>query len=394
MEDVLQICSRTLNLNWVRLTDGDILVAGAHQFRTYWVRDFCYAVPALLLLGHAARVRGQLDLAVKMISSDGLIPRGFDVVNPKLRVVATTFGLPATRLFNYENKSLKPEYHGEHGTPAIDSNLLTLLAGDQLDALTGDGRFFAQHGPALERAYRFVLNLRGPDGLIRQPGFSDWQDSARREGATFYTNLLFLRVLQRLQRAGIAWAGDESLTVWKKRLWEQFFDSSKGLFRSQLGRAQFSLETQLWCIEENLFADFIAPAQLWENLKSSELWKPCPGRPVWPDYPSRDVSWTTKLVGLRHYHDQFYWSWLMGESLKVASLMGDAAQIQHVSREIGRLVLKHQAVHEIFEMTNGELAPVRRLLYRSEVPFSWGTAKVIEGLSHLYDVSSCLKTRH
>lgn len=366
-------------MNRVDSLQGPVTVAGGHQFKTFWVRDFCFAVPGLLALGHEEQVRSQLEICWRFPRADGLIARGFDIVNPKLRVVAETFGIRRYRDRLYQSRPMKAEYLGEHGTPAVDSNLLALLASCQWMEKTGSRHFFEKWGKPMERAFDYILKSR-KGNLLTQPAFSDWQDSARRSGETFYLNLLFCRVLERLQKLEAPFAAKENLEDWRARVGEAFFDHDSGLFRSQTGRDQYSLETQLWCVEEDVFPKIVKRAELWRELRKSSLWNPLPGRPVWPEYPGRDVSWTTKAVGLRHYHDRFHWSWLMGESLKLSLLMNEQSDVTAISNALEKLAREHQTIHEVYEQTAEGLVPVKRKLYASEFPFTWGAAKIVEAL--------------
>jgi len=377
--ELWRVAENSVRENCVNTAAGPLVTAGAHQFKTFWVRDFCYAVPGLLEVLDPNLVRHQLALALQNTRSDGLVARGFDVVNPKARVLAATCGLETLDFFSFAAKPLKAEYLGEHGTPAADSNLLVLLACMQWSERTGDPYFFEHHEGNLKKIFAFSCSSRnGP--LLEQPPFSDWQDSARRNGATFYLNLLFLRVLRKLQRAKFAWALPESVENCVASFWNSFYCPEHSLFRSQIGRDQFSLETQLWCIEEDLFARYLDRKNLWESLRRSPLWgEGLPGRAVWPPYPASEVSWTTKLVGLRHYHDQFYWSWLMAESMKVAKIMGAQADVAALMSELAKLAKRHNTIHEIYEKKEA-LRPVRRPFYRSEFPFTWGAAKILEAL--------------
>jgi hypothetical protein len=382
MNSIWSIAKKSLEENCVETMSGPMTMAASHQFNTFWVRDFCYSVPGLLALGSAEQVRDQLMVCLEHQREDGLVARGFDVVNPKLRVFAESFRMPwLLKKVDYSKMPLKPEYLGEHGTPAADSNILVLLACLQWTEKTGSRFFLDEHSAALESIYKYIL-MQKVDTFIVQPGFSDWQDSARRCGQTFYLNLLFFRVLMRLQKEKVSWSFSEDLDSWRSQLWSSFYDSQMGLFRNQSDVKQFSLETQLWSIEEDLFADFVSRTELWRSLKSSPLWKPMAGRPVWPDYPANEISWTTKLVGLRHYHDQFYWSWLIAESLKVAIVMKSEADIENLTALLGSLVERYGTVHEIYEMKDS-LVPVERVLYRAERPFSWGAAKIIEAMAQL-----------
>lgn len=378
--ELRSIAENSVRQNCVNTAEGPLVMAGGHQFKTFWVRDFCYAVPGLLEVFDPQLVRDQLVVALKNRCADGLVARGFDVVNPKARVLAATCGLEGLSFFTYAAKPIKAEYLGEHGTPAADSNLLVLLACLQWSERTGNDYFLAHHGKDLEEIFAFSLRAREGQLLV-QPPFSDWQDSARRSGATFYLNLLFFRVLRRLQRFNLAWARSENVESCAASLWKAFYCPRNALFRSQTSRDQYSLETQLWCIEEDLFASYIDRKSLWTSLRQSGLWGDgFPGRPVWPQYAASEVSWTTKIVGLRHYHDQFYWSWLMAESLKVAKIMGAQTEVEALTGTLSKLAGRYQTIHEIYEFA-GDFRPVRRALYRSESPFTWGAAKTLEALS-------------
>ncbi len=376
------VAQKSLEANTVHSDQGPITVAGGHQFKTFWVRDFCYAVPGLMALGLQEQVKNQIKLALHHQAANGLIARGFDVINPKLRVTANSLKFGFFVDGNYAHKKLQPEFLGEHKTPALDSNLLILLACCQWTDHQQSSYFWDNHSSQLQKAFEYVLSQKGDTELIQQPAFSDWQDSAKREGATLYMNLLFLRVLGRLQKNKISWAMSENIEKWTELLWNRFYDKTCGLFCSQESRAQYSLETQLWAIEENTFKKFISQSQLWANLITSPLWNPLPGRPVAPDYGPDEISWTTKSVGLTHYHDQFYWSWLMAEALRVSAYMDSEIMCERISKELERLAANHNTIHEVYEMKQ-VLVPVSRPLYKSEFPFSWGAAKVIEALESI-----------
>ncbi len=404
MSNLRDIAERELRKNIVQTQAGLLLLAGGHQFRTFWVRDFCFSVPGLLAIGEADLVQRQLEICFRFQREDGLIARGFDVVNPKFRVVCHSLGLQNLKRFSYADRALCPEYLGEHGTPAVDSNLLTLLAVTQWTSHTKNQVFYQKYAKQICKALDFVWQSQ-KNGLLHQPGFSDWQDSARRSGAGFYLNLLFLKVLNTLLSVSevkhelmsknisglVSGSVSESIldfgfiNAFRDRLWQSFFDTSKGLFVSQIDLAgvqkkQYSLETQLWCIEENLFSQQISRQLHWQNLRRSELLLPMAGRPVWPDYKDIEISWTTKVVGLRHYHDRFRWSWLIAETLKVAQIVGDVEFAHQMNSIFERLVSRDLTVCEIYE-PDSDMLPVSRLFYRSERPFSWGAAKLCEALS-------------
>ncbi len=95
-EILRQKAIQTLRKNMIKTPEGLLLAAGGHQFRTLWVRDFCYSVPGLLQMGQADLVEKQIRFIVRYKCEDGLLPRGFDVLSPKLRVLLHTVlrGIP------------------------------------------------------------------------------------------------------------------------------------------------------------------------------------------------------------------------------------------------------------------------------------------------------------
>lgn len=378
MSSITEIAQFSLRQNIIPTSQGSFLAAGAHQFKTLWVRDFCYSIKGLLKLGEHELVKNQLLLFLKHQGSNGLLPRGMDVTDPKLRVVCSTFNV-GLRALNYKNRDLKAEYLGEHQTPAVDSNLLVLLGIFDWTKATNDTFFFDGYLEHMKSAFDFSVSLKKHD-LLLQPAFSDWQDSANRSGEGFYLNLLYYKVLLQLKAAQLHWF-TEDLTDFEALLFQTFFDQDVGLFREKAQTKQFSLESQLWCIEEQLFASLCSSDKLWSNLKASPLWKPLPGHPVWPNYKSSEISWTTKVVGLRHYHDTLYWSWLLAESLKVSRSRGDATEVTRLTKLIADALSSSNTVHEIYSLKKGQLRPFQSLLYSSEAPFSWGAAKLLEALA-------------
>jgi hypothetical protein len=386
MEKIWDMARAALEQNRVTSSRGSLLLAGAHQFKTYWVRDFCYSLPALLRLGAHAEVRGQLEIALENLREDGLIARGFDVVNPKRRVLAESLDWHfLIGRENYQNSPLQAEFLGEHGTPAMDSNLLILWGCLYWTEATGDFSLLQAQEARLRKTYAYVKGHE-QKGLLHQPAFSDWQDSARRKGITSYLNLWLLRLQAKMQDLGVDWGLSDSLDENLSRFWHSFYDPEAGLFRHRpvtdaKRRAQFPLEVQLAAVEDELFKPWIATEELWENLLRSPLWASGPGRPIWPCYPVHEISWTTRLAGLRHYHDGFSWSWLVAEALKIAYLREDAGIADRLLGTLEEWLTKFKSVHEIYEFKKEEWHPVRRPFYRAEVPFSWGAAKILEALS-------------
>ncbi|MFA7266223.1 MAG: hypothetical protein WC054_07915 [Candidatus Nanopelagicales bacterium] len=373
---LLDTALASLRANLVDTDSGKMLAAGWSQFRTLWTRDFCFSVPGLLAAGHADVVDRQLRTLLAFQRDDGLIVRGLDVVDPKRRVLLNTALHPLPRRVRtpgYEGRPLLPEYLGEHGTPAIDSNVLVAQAICQYVAHTRDRALFDDNRDAIERAMAYYSE-KFNDGLISQPAFSDWQDSASRQGPGLYLHVLLIRAATHLTDLGLSvpW-----LPALGERISQAFFSNKHGVFTQDPTHTQVPLEANLWIIESGLFANMVTPDVLYQRLKDSPLWNRV-GIPIAPQYPKSAVSWTTKVVGLRHYHDDLRWSWLMAEAARICALVGDRDEASRIYGQLQALTESTNEVAEVYEAIRN--VPVKRGLYRSESPFSWGASKIVESL--------------
>jgi hypothetical protein len=381
---LFEISKKSVEKNIVMTAAGPLVTAGSHQFKTLWTRDFCYSVPGLLTIGRSDVVENQLNLILlNLRDEDSLIPRGIDVYPPLLRVFLQTVfrWIPGrANWLPYGNKDLKPEYLGEHRTIAFDSNLLTLLASAQYGAVNKS--WFESQVPTFKKIFKMYDKYWSGD-FLDQPAFSDWQDSSERKGITLYSQLLYLQVLRLFAALGAPLREINFTAAFQAKIHAAFYDSENGLYRNRINEKQFSLETQLWIIEGDLFKDFLPAATLYGNLKQHPLWNSftIPGTPIFPRYAPAEVSWTTKLVGLKGYHDSFVWSWLIGESAKVARKMGDTKTFEHILSHIQNKASADQWIYEIYQpLSNGDFRIYRTPVYESESPFTWGAAKILEAI--------------
>lgn len=353
---------KSLRANFVETEKGIFLTAGTHHFKTLWTRDFCFSIPGLLSLGEIEMVERQLGLILANQRGDGLLPRGIDVISPKLRVL---HGLYLQRLtgqpITYHQKPLIAEFRGEHGTIAMDSNLLTILGALQVTKLTRSSRFWEKHLPQFQRALHFYDSY-WKAGLLAQPAFSDWQDSLKREGSQLYTHLLLRKVMLLLGELQLKLDLQITLEELESKIQKCFLD--RELWKNQ------SFESILWLIQDPIKSFQISPADFLQEFPASTWGLPSHHAPL------TEVSWTTKVVGLADYHRKLHWSWLVAETATAA---------HRVSREISIQALQildewSTETNEIAEIyKNG--SPYSSLLYRSEQPFAWGAAKTLEAIS-------------
>jgi len=381
-----QVARRSLERNIVTLAGKGYLVAGAHQFKSLWTRDFGWSVRGLLALGRADVVKNQLEaLLANVRQKDGVLPRTLDSSSAKLRVALATAHdvLPLIPGEIGISAKLKPEYLDQYGHIAFDGNLLAVLAARQYVDATKDKAFWAAHKTQLGALLRFYGRHLRKDGLLHQPAFSDWQDSVKRQGASFYMNMLYARTLEV--------AGEDAGVPGAKRLAAQlratiertFKDPATGLYRSMARGKQISLDGNLLALDTGFVPMRSAKGrQLFAALRNSALWTAPngPGFTTIPPYPEREKSPMVRLAGVGGYHDTLYWSWEMALAGKLAARMGYAKDADAIFGQLSKMAARDGVVGEIYEPKDG-LPPKRSLLYHSEQPFSWGAAFVVDALA-------------
>jgi len=332
------------------------LTAGRRQFRSLWTRDFLFAANGLALAGFESVRNAQLLLLLNGIRDDGALPRSFDGFSTKARVcLAPLASLPL-------GNRLRAEYLGEHGTPAADSAPLLIL------------EVLRSGNLALKEALRLKLPLLLPSlpFPLTQPAFSDWQDSARRNGANFYLNLLWWAAFRDLEKDGLL----EGRAAAARVALSSFFSGSP-LPLDAIGHARLSFDGALLALRFGFFSGE-ERAQVWRSLRNHPVWQERPGVPVSALYDQKDISWTTRLVGLRHYHDGLTWTWLLALALRFAREQGDAEEETRLAGILERSLLGG-LLPEVLDPAN-DFKAFRSPLYRSECPFSWSAGILLEAL--------------
>lgn len=363
----------------VRLVGGrPILTAGARHFRMIWTRDFCFSAGGLIAAGRADALRETLALILSLQREDGLLPRLLDTGSWALRVALGVLGrdLPLEGDF-------KPNYIGEHGTPAIDGNALVCWAAERCAAASGDAAFAAGALPVLERALAFY-DARLDEGLVTQPPYSDWQDSIRhRRGRVFFTNLLYWRAHESL--AALSALAGADAAPWrakaealKRRIVAHFQDEKTGAFTNIERGGPLSTDGLLFSVVWG-FTDRETSRRLLRALDAAGAWTPWGPRCATPDYPSAARGWITKLAGIPDYHDRVVWLWQTALAVQAFRAVGEEQRALEMERALTTILLRDGASGEVYEPETG--LPVKRRLYRSEAPFSWSSAMALEALS-------------
>ncbi len=364
-----EIASRSLRANILTLPSGKFVTAGQNQFLTLWTRDFCHAVRGLLVLNEDETVRNHLTFLLNSLRADGLVPRVVDNRLVQLRVAwqAARKLLPFLPKLTFK-EPLKPQYTDEHGSCAIDSNLLVLMAALRLKDRPRGEEWWSEHKTQLERVFHYYDD-KFKDGLIFQTPFADWQDSASREGFTFLTNFFYYSVSVRMGK-----------TFDKQILKNKFFDKKNGVFKTMVGSDILSVDGNLFVLEHPDFLTISEKKALWENLKATPLLNDGIGMCSYPDYARKDLAFHVKFARLDAYHGHLAWSWLMGLGLHVCRLMEDR-EMERMQRElIDRVLGRDDEVLEIY-IPQDQWRGWESWLVRSERPFAWGAGYLVESLS-------------
>ncbi len=300
------------------------------------------------------------------------MPLYVDSMSPVKRVILDVL-FKTIRLNNKSlpiTNSIKPYYLVNNKFEAIDSNLMLLYAAQLYFKETQDADWFNSHQDTFKRIFDFYKTKK--DGLlIKQNEHADWQDSARRKGLTFFTNLLYYHMAREYK-----FMNETELEQLKNKIIDVFYDKKMGLFLSMAGRNNVSLEGQLWAIEHDLLVN---SEILYKNLTHHGLFtdSKIPGFATYPSYTNNDTYIQVKVVGLQEYHGKIYWSWLIGYSAKIAHKMGDTATYNKIYANINDILERDQVVYEVYN-NNENLTPFRSVFYKSESPFSWGSAFILD----------------
>ncbi len=377
----LMIAEASLRANIIKLESGSFLVAGQNQFLTLWTRDFCHACRGLFALGEIEVIKSHLGFLLENLNPQGLVPRVIDNQLVQFRVVYQSLRKNLPFLPKLPIKEpLIPQYRDEHGSFAIDSNLLVLLVALDLKQ-RGEESWWLKHLANLKRVYQWYQ--LDAEGLITQGPFSDWQDSVNRSGHCFLTNFFFYLVSTRLQALAIDVSVD--LAMLKKTLHEKFYDQDSGLFKTHAELSVISLEGNLFSLEAQEFLESTQKEQVWQSLKRHPLMQLDQGhlgRCSYPDYDPSQIAWHVRLAGLERYHGGLAWSWLMGLGLKVAIEREDALVVTQMLTKIHSLLIRDRDVVELYD-PNELWEPWGSWLISSERPFSWGAGYLVEALKHL-----------
>lgn len=398
-----ELAAAALRANITEIIQDDksyqLLLTGGRQFKCLWARDFSFAAAGALALGMDRAVHDSVDLFFKFQREDGLLPRLIDGATFGFK---TRFALTYLGLTPQFRGPVAPNYISEHGIITVDGNVLLPWAASLYLEKTKDREAGLAWWPKALKALRFLEDQYLVDGLIsKQPKYADWADSIARTGRVSFVNSWYVICL----RALATWAHwlnlpeadelDQKASSANAHFRNFFWDSRQSRIRNFEKDERLVLDANLLTV----IHDLVTPTeceQILHTLRTSPLWHPIPGRVTHPAYPKELKSWTTRSVGLGDYHDHLYWIWLAAHAGRAEAVNGSLDSANAILDQVAELIVKWNGIHEVYELdpkfsledSNPSLRPVRRLLYRAEVPFTWSAATYIEMFSAVTALSS------
>lgn len=357
-----------------------VVTAGSRQYKTVWARDFGFTAGGLIRLGEIQALRDTLEAFLAFQKPGGLFPHILDTMPWYLRVAAASLG------FERPFKGLlKPYYRNQHFGIAIDSGLLLAYAAERYVNASGDVDFGLRHYAALKRGLEFYQDFL-KDGLISQPPCSDFQDTVRaRRGRVFFTNLIYWKACWALSNIAAAAGLPQEAERWKiyaaqlkEKINRFFWLEDAGYFRNTERSRQLSTDGNLFSIVWE-FAGESHAARILRAMEGMNLWTLAGPRCVVPPYSWRDIEPYLIAAGAGDYQDSMVWMWQTALAIQVYRKLGLKTQKDHLTQTVQKILERDGHVHEVYDPVTS--LPVRRRLYRSESPFSWASAMLLEALN-------------
>ncbi|MEM4397293.1 MAG: GH116 family glycosyl hydrolase [Candidatus Woesearchaeota archaeon] len=347
------------------------IFAGLHHFKDYWARDSFFASFGSLSIGDYDIVKKNLSLFLNNLNNQGQVP---------LRIGKTSIEIVLSYLTKKYDGKRKPIYFIDKGKKfSIDQNSLLIIAFYEYLKKTKDFSFLKENLEKLEKAmqWNFSQDL-DKDYLIEENEYCNWADSIKKKGKVLYTNVCFcysLKCMAELYSFLNNKKEKEFFVLYKKTkekintlFWnETYYIDWLETFKNK-SYDYFSLDGNylaiLWKIASKENAKKILDYSL--KIKANETL-----RCVYPDYSENLISTQIKLIGLKEYHRNLTWIWLISLMALVffKSKSPNNKKISFVLLErLSELIFKHNAVYEIYENN----APFKKF-YKSEMPFAWSS---------------------
>lgn len=352
--------------------------AGSSVYANLWSRDFLYSAPFLMKYDKLRPyVAEHVFLIISFIRKDFLMPKEIDTMNPDWRVVRGTF----RNFLNLKTEELpiktnwKAFYTDTLGSDAVDTNLLTINAVLELFNYEEYKDHVLKYKEKILDGMKYYKKFI-KDGLIYQMKYSDFQDSIERKGATFLTNLLFWKVTKKIEEI---YSVENYSNILKEKITKTFWIPELGLYRGIKNKNYMNIDANLLAIDW----EFNTSETFWNSIKNYSKWwkKGYPGPPTVPQHPNHEKAICVRFVGIPGYHDEYFWSWVMGLAAKVAYKMKDFKKGDDILRLLTKAVERDQTVYDSYKITEtGDIVQVVTYGFRAEYDWTWGASYILNAI--------------
>ncbi len=351
------------------------IFAGLNHFKDYWARDSFFASFGCLSLKDYDIVKRNLILFFNNINKKGQVP--LRIGKTSSGIILSYFGLKK------KDSKRKPIYFIDKGEKvACDQNPLFIILLYEYVKKTRDYAFLNYYKNKMEKIMEWTIQQDlDDDYLIEEEEYCNWADSIKKKGKVLYTNVCYchsLRCMSKLYR------------ILKNKKKEMLFLEKHALVKKKINEVFWSGEHYIdWIHKEKTYNYFSTDgnllAILWDIAdyskskhieEASHLFdiQDIPSKTVHPYYPNPLISLQIRLIGLSDYHNGLSWLWLGAINALTKHKLKMEKESKEILDKIASLIIENKGVYEVYEKTG---RPVKRLIYKSEMPFAWSSGLFI-----------------
>jgi GH15 family glucan-1,4-alpha-glucosidase len=362
-----------------RLNNGDrkqILHAGYRNFRESWARDFGFAVYGLLALQEIQTIRDTLEAFFWYQRPDGQLPVKLQSLRVFNRFLHSLLGReqPLTG-------EITQKYHTGHRTVSLDGQALLVVAACEYALQTEAHDFARQNWEKLRLSIQWLQQYRPPGSpLLHQAAYADWADSVARQGAVFYTNMVYWKALHQMSQISLTLDEQTNTQQYlqtaaevKQALIDQFWHAQLGYFKTSLELDNLSSAGNLLAVAWELVAAEKANSIL-EALQTFQMAFPVPTQASFPAYPKSLIALENRLGGLGNYHTVGAWLWIGAWHIIALCQLGREQEALQLLSRTARVITRDQQINEVYGLDGQPLATI---WYTSEAPLTWNAAMLV-----------------
>lgn len=358
-----------------------VVCAGFRNFREPWARDFGFAAFGLMALKEHEVVKEGLLNFIETQRTNGqfaLKLHGTHVVD---RFFHSVLGKHQP-----SEATLRPKFRTAHQTTSLDGNLLLVIAWAHYVLEMGDREFARRYLDNFRAALGFTEGW-AQGGLLRQAPYSDWADSIGRRGFILYTNVLYWRAAEQLERVeqmlGEPHRGTPSESI-KRAIIERYWNED-GYLNTAPGWPLLNSDGNLLAVAWGLL-DSERANQVLDTLESRNMSHPVPTRVTDGPYPLYMIGPEVALAGIPNYHTSCSWMWLGGWH---AVALVEAGRFHEAELLVARMAQVIELDQVVVEVHSPEGRPLRTWFYAAEAPLSWNASMFVYAHHRTHQPVAC-----